>query len=149
MRYLKSNEDLQTLRTQVISSGVASVTGIYIESAKGAILRDVEGKEYIDFGGGIGTMNVGHSHPKVIKAIKEQAEKFTHTCFMVNPYDTALKLAEKLCQVTPGTFPKRALFINSGAEALLHQAASHHCVRECLPRPDPSYYDYDEQSQAL
>jgi 4-aminobutyrate aminotransferase/(S)-3-amino-2-methylpropionate transaminase len=118
MRYLKSNEDLQTLRTQVISSGVASVTGIYIESAKGAILRDVEGKEYIDFGGGIGTMNVGHSHPKVIKAIKEQAEKFTHTCFMVNPYDTALKLAEKLCQVTPGNFPKRALFINSGAEAV-------------------------------
>jgi 4-aminobutyrate aminotransferase/(S)-3-amino-2-methylpropionate transaminase len=117
MRYSQSNKNLQTLRSQVISAGVASVTGVYIESAKGAILRDVEGKEYIDFGGGIGTMNIGHSHPKVIKAVKEQVEKFTHTCFMVNPYDTALKLAEKLCQVAPGHFPKRVLFINSGAEA--------------------------------
>jgi 4-aminobutyrate aminotransferase/(S)-3-amino-2-methylpropionate transaminase len=117
MRYLKSNQDLQTLRSQVISAGVGSVTGVYIESAKGAVLRDVEGKEYIDFGGGIGTMNIGHSHPKVIKAVKEQVEKFTHTCFMVNPYDTALKLAEKLCEITPGRFPKKVLFINSGAEA--------------------------------
>jgi 4-aminobutyrate aminotransferase/(S)-3-amino-2-methylpropionate transaminase len=118
MRHLKSNEDLENLRTQVISSGVASVTSMYIESAKGAILRDVEGKEYIDFGGGIGTMNIGHGHPKVIKAIKAQAEKFTHTCFMVSPYEPALDLAEKLCQVTPGNFPKRALLINSGAEAV-------------------------------
>ncbi|MGE5839911.1 MAG: 4-aminobutyrate--2-oxoglutarate transaminase [Deltaproteobacteria bacterium] len=134
MRYLKSNQDLQTLKSQVISAGVGSVTGVYIESAKGAILRDVEGKEYIDFGGGIGTMNIGHSHPKVIRAIKEQVEKFTHTCFMVNPYDTALKLAEKLCEVTPGRFPKKALFINSGAEAAenLVKIARHYTKRPAI-----------------
>jgi 4-aminobutyrate aminotransferase/(S)-3-amino-2-methylpropionate transaminase len=118
MRYLQSNKDLQALRSQVISAGYASATGVYIESAKGAVLRDVEGKEYIDFAGGIGAMNIGHCHPKVIKAIKEQADKFTHTCFMVSPYDTAVKLAEKLCQVTPGIFPKKVLLINSGAEAV-------------------------------
>jgi 4-aminobutyrate aminotransferase/(S)-3-amino-2-methylpropionate transaminase len=118
MRYLQSNKDLQTLRSQVISSGVASVTGIYIESGKGAMVRDVEGKEYIDFGGGIGVMNVGHSHPRVVAAIKAQAEKFTHTCFMVSPYELAVKLAEKLCKVTPGAFPKKAIFVNSGAEAV-------------------------------
>ena len=118
MSKTQSNEELQHLRSQVISAGHSSLTGRYIEFAKGAMVRDVEGKEYIDFGGGIGVMNIGHSHPKVVKAIQQQAEKFTHTCFMVNPYDNALKLAERLCRVTPGNFPKRALFINSGAEAV-------------------------------
>jgi 4-aminobutyrate aminotransferase/(S)-3-amino-2-methylpropionate transaminase len=63
-------------------------------------------------------MNIGHSHPKVVSAIKKQAEKFTHTCFMVNPYEPAVKLAEKLCTITPGKFPKRAVFLNCGAEAV-------------------------------
>ena len=75
-------------------------------------------REYIDFGGGIGVMNIGHCHPKVVAAIKDQAEKFHHTCFMVNPYELSITLADKLCQVTPGRFPKKALFLNSGAEAV-------------------------------
>ena len=113
-----TNEQLNQLRSKVISEGVASVTTNFIESAQGAILRDVEGREYIDFAGGIGVMNIGHSHPKVVAAIKTQTEKFTHTCFMVNPYEPAVKLAEKLCRITPGDFPKRAVFLNSGAEAV-------------------------------
>ena len=113
-----TNEQLNQRRSKVISEGVASVTTNFIESAEGAILRDVEGREYIDFAGGIGVMNIGHSHPKVVAAIKTQAEKFTHTCFMVNPYEPAVKLAEKLCRITPGDFPKRAVFLNSGAEAV-------------------------------
>ena len=63
-------------------------------------------------------MNVGHSHPRVVQAIKDQAEQFTHTCFMVLPYEPAVALAEKLCNITPGNFPKTTLFINSGAEAV-------------------------------
>ena len=63
-------------------------------------------------------MNIGHSHPRVVAAIKAQAEKFTHTCFMVNPYESAVRLAEKLCAVTPGDFDKRAVFLNCGAEAV-------------------------------
>jgi len=78
------------LRTTAISDGVDSTTTKFIESAHGAILRDVEGRRYIDFAGGIGVMNIGHCHPKVVAAIKEQAEKFTHTCFMVNPYESAV-----------------------------------------------------------
>ena len=81
-------------------------------------MRDVEGREYIDFGGGIGVMNIGHCHPKVVAAIKAQAEKFTHTCFMVSPYEVAIRLADKLCRVTPGSFAKKAVFVNSGAEAV-------------------------------
>ena len=89
------NNALQELQTQVISQGHTSATSCYVESAQGAIIRDVEGKEYIDFAGGIAVMNVGHSHPKVVEAIKDQAEKFTHSCFMVSPYDSAVRLAEK------------------------------------------------------
>ena len=114
----QTNEALQQLRTEVISAGVSSVTPVHVASAKGAVVRDVEGKEYIDFGGGIGVMNIGHCHPKVVAAIKAQAEKFHHTCFMVSPYEVAIKLAEKLCRVTPGSFPKKAMFVNSGAEAV-------------------------------
>ncbi len=113
-----SNEQLTQLKTQFISNGVGITTTNFIHSAKGAILRDVEGREFIDFAGGIAVMNVGHSHPKVVAAIKEQAERFTHTCFMVNPYEPAVKLAERLCRITPGDFPKRAVFLNCGAEAV-------------------------------
>ena len=112
------NEQLNQLRSSVISEGVASVTTNFIESAQGAVLRDVDGREYIDFAGGIAVMNIGHSHPKVVAAIKNQAEKFTHTCFMVNPYEPAVRLAERLCRITPGNFPKRAVFLNCGAEAV-------------------------------
>jgi 4-aminobutyrate aminotransferase/(S)-3-amino-2-methylpropionate transaminase len=118
MNPVTTNKALQELRAQAISAGVASITPVHVESASGAIVRDVEGKEYIDFGGGIGVMNIGHSHPKVVAAVKAQAEKFTHTCFMVNPYDTAIRLADTLCRVTPGAFPKKAVFLNSGAEAV-------------------------------
>jgi 4-aminobutyrate aminotransferase/(S)-3-amino-2-methylpropionate transaminase len=118
MSTVQTNAALQQLRSQVISAGVSSVTPIHVESAKGAVVRDVEGREYIDFGGGIGVMNIGHCHPKVVAAIKAQAEKFHHTCFMVSPYAVAIQLAEKLCRITPGNFAKKAIFVNSGAEAV-------------------------------
>ncbi len=114
----KTNQALQQLRVEVISAGVASVAPLHVASARGALVRDVEGREYIDFGGGIGVMNIGHCHPKVVAAIKAQAEKFHHTCFMVSPYEVAITLADKLCRVTPGNFPKKAIFVNSGAEAV-------------------------------
>ena len=113
-----TNTALTALRNKFIPPGHGSITSSYVASAKGALIRDVEGREFIDFAGGIGTMNVGHSHPKVVAAIKDQAEKFTHTCFMVLPYEPAVALAEKLCNAAPGAFPKTALFINSGAEAV-------------------------------
>ncbi len=113
-----TSEQLDRQRTEVISAGVGVVTTKFIESARGAILRDVDGREYIDFAGGIAVMNIGHGHPKVVAAIKAQAEKLVHTCFMVNPYEPAVRLAEKLCRITPGDFPKKAAFLNSGAEAV-------------------------------
>jgi 4-aminobutyrate aminotransferase/(S)-3-amino-2-methylpropionate transaminase len=113
-----SNQAIQSRRERVISAGVASLTPVHVASARGALVRDVEGREYIDFGGGIGVMNIGHCHPKVVAAIKAQADKFHHTCFMVNPYAVAVQLAERLCRAAPGGFAKKAVFLNSGAEAV-------------------------------
>lgn len=112
------NTSLAEWRSTVMAKGFASGKPAYVASAKGAVVTDVEGKEYIDFGGGIGVMNVGHSNPKVVKAIKEQAERFTHTCFMVMPYEPAVRLGEKLCEITPVPAPKRVFLTNSGAEAV-------------------------------
>ena len=112
------NSEIQELRSTVIPNGHASGTASYVASAKGAVITDVEGNELIDFAGGIAVMNVGHSHPRVVEAICAQAQQFTHTCFMVSPYDIAVRLADRLCAVTPGDYPKKAFFINSGAEAV-------------------------------
>ncbi len=118
MENLQTNATIHELRNKYIAKGTVSATASYISHGKGAVLFDVEGQEYLDFGGGIAVMNVGHSHPKVVKAIKDQAEKFTHTCFMVSPYDSAVRLAEKLCNEIPGDSPKAAMFVNSGVEAV-------------------------------
>ncbi len=114
----QSNAALQELRNKYIAKGNVSATDCYVSHARGAIITDVEGREYLDFGGGIAVMNVGHSHPRVVNAIKEQAEKFTHTCFMVSPYESAVKLAQKLCETVPGESAKAAMFVNSGVEAV-------------------------------
>ncbi len=118
MDTLQTNKALHDLRGKVIAKGNASGTDRYIDHARGAIITDVEGQDYIDFGGGIAVMNVGHSHPKVVQAIKDQVEKFTHTCFMVTPYASPVKLAQKLCDAVPGDSPKAVMFVNSGAEAV-------------------------------
>ncbi len=114
----KTNAALQERRNNVIAKGFGSSTNKYITHAKGAVITDVEGNEYIDFAGGIAVMNVGHSHPKVVQAIKNQAEKFTHTCFMVAPYESPVALAEKLCDAVPGDSKKSVMFVNSGVEAV-------------------------------
>ncbi len=112
------NKTLGDKRNTIMAKGFASGKPAYVARAKGAVVTDVEGREYIDFGGGIAVMNVGHSHHKVVRAIKQQAEKFTHTCFMVMPYEPAVTLGEKLSAITPVPAPKRVFLTNSGAEAV-------------------------------
>ncbi len=91
---------------------------VFAAKADGAIIEDVDGNRYIDFAGGIGAMNVGHVRPEVTQAIAEQAAKFTHTCFSVMMYEPYVALAERITKLAPGNFPKKALFLNSGAEAV-------------------------------
>ncbi|MBC8438666.1 MAG: 4-aminobutyrate--2-oxoglutarate transaminase [Deltaproteobacteria bacterium] len=113
-----TKETLTKIRQQYMANGFASARPCYVKKAKGALVWDMDDKEYIDFAGGIAVMNVGHSHPAIVSAVKDQAEDFMHTCFMVLPYDSAIKLAQKLCTSVPGTAPKKAMFANSGAEAV-------------------------------
>jgi len=112
------SRELMARRQEFVARGVASTMNVFAAKADGAIIEDVDGNEYIDFAGGIGTMNIGHSRSEVTKAIAEQAAKFTHTCFSVMMYEPYIELAERLVKLTPGEFPKKALFFNSGAEAV-------------------------------
>jgi len=112
------NEQLMELRTQHVPAGVALLSPAFIAQAQGAIMTDVDGRELIDFAGGIGVNNVGHCHPKVVAAIQEQAAKFIHTCFHVAPYQGYIDLAARLNELAPGDFPKQTMLANSGAEAV-------------------------------
>jgi 4-aminobutyrate aminotransferase/(S)-3-amino-2-methylpropionate transaminase len=113
-----TNAELSALRATAIPRGVPATAPVYIAKAKNAIVTDVEGREYIDFAAGIGVMNIGHCHPKVVEAIKEQADLYSHTCFGLVGYESYLRLAAKLNQLAPGDSPKRTFFLNSGAEAV-------------------------------
>ena len=112
------SRDLLERRQEFVARGVASTMNVFVAKADGAIIEDVDGNQYIDFAGGIGAMNIGHSRAEVTKAIAEQAAKFTHTCFSVMMYEPYIELAERLVNLTPGEFPKKAIFFNSGAEAV-------------------------------
>jgi len=114
----KTNQELMALREKHVPRGPFNITPVFVKSARGAIIQDVEGKDYIDFAGGIGVINVGHCNEKVVSAIKEQAEQYIHTCFHVVMYEPYLQLAKKLNEITPGDFPKKTFFVNSGAEAV-------------------------------
>lgn len=115
---MTTNQELQTRKTKVIARGQGNVYPVYVEKALNSEVWDVEGNRYIDFGTGIAVCNTGHSHPKVVSAVKEQIEKFSHTCVMVNPYEVAVELAEKLTSVAPGDSDKKAIFVTTGAEAV-------------------------------
>lgn len=105
-------------RQQFVARGVSSTMNVFAARAEGALIEDVDGNRFIDFAGGIGAMNSGHARPEVTRAIAEQAAKFTHTCFSVMMYEPYIELAERMTGLTPGNFPKKAIFFNSGAEAV-------------------------------
>ena len=115
---MKTNDSLLAERLKHVPQGPFNTHPIFAQKAKGALITDVEGKEYIDFAGGIGVANVGHCDEEVVKAVKDQVEKYMHTCFHVVMYEPYVELAKKLNEITPGKFPKKTMFANSGAEAV-------------------------------
>ncbi len=112
------SRELLARRQEFVARGVSSSMNVFAAKADGAIIEDVDGNRYIDFAGGIGAMNIGHARPEVTKAIAEQAARFTHTCFSVMMYEPYVALAERIVKLAPGDFAKKALFLNSGAEAV-------------------------------
>jgi len=109
---------LAARREAAVPRGVSQATPVYVACAQDAWLEDVDGNRYLDFAGGIGCLNVGHRSEPVIAAIESQLQKFLHTCAQVTPYETYVQLAERMNAVTPGKFPKKTFFMNSGAEAV-------------------------------
>lgn len=112
------SKEIAERRNKYVPRGISNNCHSFVKKAQGAVVEDVDGNIYIDFAGAIGTINVGHSHPKVVSAIEEQASRFIHTGFNVMMYESYIDLAERLCKLAPGGFAKKTAFFNSGAEAV-------------------------------
>jgi 4-aminobutyrate aminotransferase/(S)-3-amino-2-methylpropionate transaminase len=148
---MSSSAELHKRRTAAVARGVGSVIGSYVERASGATLIDVDGREWIDFAAGIAVTNVGAANPDVIAAVREQAERFTHTCFMVAPYEPYVAVCEALNSLTPGDFDKRSALFNSGAEAVENavKIARHATGRHAVVVFDHAYHGRTNLTMAL
>lgn len=113
-----TNSAISERKSQSISRGVGMTTQIYADRAENSEIWDVEGRRYIDFSSGIAVVNTGHRHPRVIEAVKAQLDRFTHTCYQVVPYESYIRLAERLNGMLPGKFDKKTIFVTTGAEAV-------------------------------
>lgn len=113
-----TNAELNDLKQRYVATGAASAATAFADHAENAEIWDADGQRFIDFAGGIGVLNLGHRHPKVVEAIKAQLDKLMHTCQTVMPYGPYVELAKRLCEVTPVRGEARAMLANSGAEAL-------------------------------
>src|SRR5213080_4984525 len=113
----KSKEILER-KARVVADPLSICVPVVIAEAHGATLTDVDGNTFLDFSGGVGCLAVGHSHPRVVAAIEEQARRFTHTDFTVVAYEVYVSLAERLCEFAPLSAPAKAAFFNAGTEAV-------------------------------
>ena len=111
-------DELRSLRERYVPRGISTAHPIVADHAQGSEMWDVEGRRYIDFVGGIGVLNVGHNHPRVMEAVRKQVDRVTHTSFQVVMYEPYLRLAQRLSELAPGDGPKKAIFFSTGAEAV-------------------------------
>ncbi|MEV6305977.1 4-aminobutyrate--2-oxoglutarate transaminase [Actinoplanes sp. NPDC051861] len=148
---MTASEELHKRRLAAVARGVSSTISSYVGHAAGGTLTDIEGREWIDFASGIAVTNVGNAAPKVVAAVREQVEKFTHTCFMVAPYESYVSVCEQLIELTPGTFEKRAALFNSGAEAVENavKIARHATGRQAVVVFDHAYHGRTNLTMAL
>src|SRR5580658_7338667 len=130
---MSKSADLKARKSAAVPNGV-STKGIYVARAENAEIWDADGKRFIDFAAGIAVVNTGHRHPKVMAAVAEQAQLFAHTCFHVLSYESYVHLAERLNALAPGDFPKKTLFLSTGAEALENavKIARYHTKRSAI-----------------
>jgi 4-aminobutyrate aminotransferase/(S)-3-amino-2-methylpropionate transaminase len=143
--------ELHARKVAAVASGVGTTLPIYVAAAGGGIVVDVDGNQLIDFGSGIAVTSVGNAAPAVVDAVQEQVAAFTHTCFMITPYEGYVAVAETLNSVTPGTFEKRSALFNSGAEAVENavKIARHHTGRQAVVAFDHAYHGRTNLTMAL
>ena len=143
--------ELQKRKTAAVSAGVSTGLPVYVERAGGGILVDVDGNQLIDFGSGIAVTTVGNAAPRVVDRVTAQVQDFTHTCFMVTPYEEYLEVAEALNDLTPGDHEKRTALFNSGAEAVENavKVARHFTGRNAVVAFDHAYHGRTNLTMAL
>jgi 4-aminobutyrate aminotransferase/(S)-3-amino-2-methylpropionate transaminase len=133
------SKELDARRRAAVAPGVSSVSPLYVERASGAILVDVDGNSLIDLGSGIAVVSVGHAAPAVVEAVQDQIARFTHTCFMVSPYEQYVAVCEELNARTPGDHLKRTALFSSGAEAVENAVK---VARHVTGRPGVVVFDH-------
>ena len=145
------SRELLARREASVARGVSHVLPVFISAAGGGVLIDVNGNSLIDFGSGIAVASVGNSAPRVSAAIREQADRFTHTCFMVTPYEGYVSVCEELARLTPGDHEKRSALLNSGAEAVENavKIARHATGRPAVIAFDHAYHGRTNLTMAL
>ena len=155
---MSTNAELLARRNAAVPRGVGHATPVYAARAENAEIWDVEGRRYVDFAGGIAVLNTGHRHPKVMAAVAEQAERFTHTAFQVMAYESYVRLAERLNAAAPFKGPAKTVFFTTGAEAVENavkiarvrdRPLGHHRLYRRLSWPDHDDDGADRQGAAL
>src|SRR5690606_21347834 len=138
-------------KSDAVASGVAHSIPVSVVAAGGGVILDADGNSLIDLGSGIAVTSVGNAHPKVAAAIAAQAAQFTHTCFMVSPYESYVDGAEALNGLTPGSFAKKTALFNSGAEAVENaiKIARKHTGRPAVVAFDHGYHGRTNLTMAL
>ncbi|OFB37662.1 4-aminobutyrate transaminase [Mycolicibacterium sp. (ex Dasyatis americana)] len=145
------SQQMQARKTAAVAAGVGTTLPVYVVAAGGGILIDADGNQLIDFGSGIAVTTVGNSAPAVVEAVAEQAAAFTHTCFMVTPYEGYVRVAEELNRLTPGDHEKRSVLFNSGAEAVENavKIARAHTRRQAVVVFDHAYHGRTNLTMAM
>ncbi|MEU5860796.1 MULTISPECIES: 4-aminobutyrate--2-oxoglutarate transaminase [unclassified Nonomuraea] len=136
------SQELLARKQAAVPSGIGTTLPVFVTRAGGGVLQDADGNSLIDFGSGIAVTNVGNSAPKVVERVQKQVADFTHTCFMVTPYESYVQVCEKLNQLTPGDHEKRTFLVNSGAEAVENavKVARHATGRQAVVVFDHGYH---------
>src|SRR4051812_32001489 len=145
------SRELAARRAATVSAGVSVTLPVFIERAGGGVLVDVDGNSLIDLGAGIAVVSVGNASPAVVAAVQEQVAAFTHTCFMVTPYEGYVAVCEELARLTPGDHDKRSALFNSGSEAIENavKIARHATGRQAVVVFDHAYHGRTNLTMAL
>jgi 4-aminobutyrate aminotransferase/(S)-3-amino-2-methylpropionate transaminase len=145
------SRELTARRTGAVSSAVGSTLPVFVERAGGGVVVDVDGNSLIDLGSGIAVVNVGNAAPEVVAAVQQQVAAFTHTCFMVTPYEGYVAVCEELARITPGDHAKKSALFNSGAEAVENavKVARHATGRSAVVVFDHAYHGRTNLTMAL
>src|ERR687890_1343991 len=145
------SRELHSRRTAAVASGVGSTLPVYVERAGGGVIVDVDGNSLIDLGSGIAVVNVGNANPLVVDRVSEQVSRFTHTCFMVTPYEGYVEVCEALARLTPGDHAKKSALFNSGAEGVENavKVARHATGRDAVVVFDHAYHGRTNLTMAM